>query len=81
MNKPLASPVADPDIGPLDEHGQQVWSPDEEAAIGRLRRDPVYVRSVKEALADARAGNVLSHEQHLASMAEMKRRWFAERDR
>ena len=81
MNKPISPPQADPDIGPLDEHGQQIWSPEEEAAIARAVRSPEHQRRIAHARAEAAAGNVLSHEEHLASMAEMKRRWYAERAR
>ena len=79
MNKPLASPVADPDIGPLDEHGQQIWSPEEEAAIARLQANPAYQAGLARAEADVRAGHVYSHQEVKASMTDMKRRWFAEK--
>ena len=81
MNKPISPPQADPDIGPLDEQGQQVWSAEEAAAIRRGVGTPEHRLIIAHARAEAAAGNVLSHGEHLESMAEMKRRWYAERAR
>ena len=79
MNKPITPPVADDDIGPLDEHGQQIWSPEEAAAIERLRAQPWYQRDCDEADADVAAGRFFTHEEVIARSKEMKRRWFAEK--
>ena len=79
MNKPSAPPVADHDIGPLDEHGQQIWSPEEEAAIARLHADPQTAIDIAEAEADIAAGRVLSLEESRASFAAMRQQWLAER--
>lgn len=78
MNKPLhPTPVADDDIGPLDEHGQQIWSPEEEEAIARLDADPDFRASIERAEADIDAGRFYTHEQVVARSKEMKRKWFA----
>jgi hypothetical protein len=79
MNKPIHPPVADHDVGPLDESGQQIWSAEEEAAIARLHRDPEYLAGINEAETDIVAGRVRSHSEHLIWMAQQKRRWRAER--
>lgn len=81
MNKPISQPQADPDIGPLDEDGQQIWSPEEEAAIVRMNADPRFQTGLARAEADVLAGRVFTHEEVKASMKEMKRRWFAEKGR
>ena len=77
MNEPISKPIADPDIGPLDEDGQQIWSPEEEAAIARLRARPWYQRDIEEAEADEAAGNFLTQAEVTASLREVKRKWFA----
>ena len=46
MNQPITPPQADHDIGPLDEHGQQIWSREEEAAIARLEAQPGFRKSL-----------------------------------
>lgn len=79
MNKPIQPPVPDDDIGPLDEHGQQIWSPEEEAAIARLDADPAYLASLEEANAQIDRGEWFTTEQVNEYMAEVKRRWHAER--
>lgn len=79
MNKPARPLTPDPDIGPLDEHGQQIWSPEESSAVARILADPDHDRAIAEVRAEVAAGHVMTHEQHVASMAEFKRRWFAER--
>lgn len=79
MNKPLLPPVADDDIGPLNEHGQQVWSPKEEQAIARMHGDPEYWAGIAEAEADIAAGRMISHEELARRSAERSRRWRAER--
>lgn len=79
MNKPILPPVANDDIGPLDEHGQQIWSPEEEAAIARLDEDPEYWSSIAEARADHAAGLAYTTEEVRAYMTEVKRIWRAER--
>lgn len=80
MNESLQPPpVADDDIGPLDENGEQIWSPEEEAAIARLQRQPGYWESLEEADAQIDRGEGLTSEEAHASMIEMKRRWFAEK--
>ena len=79
MNKPISPPQADPDIGPLDEHGQQIWSLEEEAQIAWLHAQPWYQRECDEADADVAAGRMLSMEEVKASVKAMKRKWFAEK--
>ena len=76
MNKPLQPPVPDDDIGPLDEHGQQVWSPEEEAAIARLNSDPEFIRSIEESRAQVARGEWYTTEQ---VFAELERRRQARR--
>lgn len=75
MNKPAHPLTPDPDIGPLDEHGQQIWSPEEEAAIARIEAEPGFLESLKE----AEAGPFYTSEEVKASMVEMKRKWFADK--
>ena len=79
MNKPLTPPVPDPDIGPLDEHGQQIWSPEEEAAIARMEAQPWFERDTEKALASEAAGTFYTQDEVTASLHEVKRKWFADR--
>lgn len=79
MNKPLQPPVPDDDIGPLDEHGQQIWSAEEEAAIARILADPEHDRSIAEAQAQIDRGEWYTTEEVRAHMVEVKRQWRAER--
>lgn len=80
MNKPNPDfQPADDDFGPLDERGQQIWSPEEEAAIARLRADPDYRAGIAEAEADIAAGRIFTTEEVWEHLAETKRRWRAER--
>ena len=73
MNKPAQPPTPDPDIGPLDEHGQQIWSPEEEAAIARLRDDPDYLRSLEEISARIDRGEWYTTEQVFAELERRRR--------
>ncbi|MEG3176365.1 hypothetical protein U1872_09000 [Sphingomonas sp. RB3P16] len=77
--KPNLQPVDD-DIGPLDEHGQQIWSPETEAMMARLHADPDYWAGIEEAEADIAAGRVYTSEEVEAHFDERKRRWLAERN-
>ena len=82
MNKPVPHPPSvDDDIGPLDEHGQQVLSPEEEAVLDRLDRDPAFLAAIAEADASIDAGHFFTHEQVVAESAERRRRYLAERKR
>lgn len=81
MNKPVVPPVADDDIGTLDEHGQQLWSREEEAAIERLRRDPEYLAGIAEAEAQIERGEFFTSHQVQAHMAQLRCRFLAERGR
>lgn len=57
MNKPnLDFQPADDDFGPLDEHGQQIWSPEDEAAIARLVATPSYRSDIAAGLASIERG-------------------------
>lgn len=80
MNKPILPPVA-ADVGPLDEHGEQIWSADEAAAIARLDNDAAYWRSIAEARTQIDQGDCFSTDEVRSHMAEVKREWRAERDR
>ena len=73
MNKPVPDlrPVDD-DLGPLDEQGQQIWSPEEEAAIARLTADPRYQADVAAGLASVERGEGFSTEQVLAELARRR---------
>ena len=79
MNKPTPRVEPDDDIGPLDENGQQIWSPEEEAAIERVTSDPSFLADIARAEADIAAGRVYTHEEVRAHMAEVRRRFLAER--
>ncbi|GGA55448.1 hypothetical protein [Sphingomonas psychrolutea] len=80
MNKPVPDlRSVDDDLGPLDKHGQQIWSPKEEAAITRLTADPEYWAGVEEGLADIAAGRCYTPEEVATHMADLKQRWLAER--
>jgi predicted transcriptional regulator len=82
MNKlsPGIQPADDADdLGPLDEHGQQIWSLEEAAAIARLEADPAEAVALEEGLADIAAGRTYSHEEVFERLAEHKRLWRAER--
>lgn len=72
MNKPIIRPVADDDIGPLDEHGQQIWSPEEEAAITRIESDPDFWPSLQRSREAVARGEWLTTEQ-MASELERRR--------
>lgn len=78
MNKPTVRIEADDAVGPLDEDGQQVWSPEEEAAIERMSDDPEFWAGVARGDADFAAGRVHTHEEVVARSAE-RRRYRAER--
>lgn len=67
------------DLGPLDEHGQQIWTPQEAAAIARMHADPDYWSGIAEAEADERAGRMSSTEEVFERLAERQRVWRAER--
>ena len=79
MNKPVSEPVADEDFGPLDQHGQQIFSPEEEAAIARLEADPEFWAGIAEAEEDIKAGRLYTNEEVTAHLAELKQRWLADR--
>lgn len=79
MNKPPAIEPDSDDIGPLDEHGQQIWTPAEEAAIARLHEDPAYWAGIEKAEEDIRAGRVFTHEEVRAHSAERRRRCLVAR--
>ena len=79
MNKPTSRIEPDDDIGPLDEHGQQIWSPEEEAAIARMESDPTFWSDIAEAEADIAAGRCYTHEEVVAMSAERRRRGRDER--
>jgi len=81
MNKPARPPVPEADLGPLDADGQQVWSPEEQAAIARVLADPDRKRSIAEARADAADGHGRSPDEVVDGLAELKRRWLADRGR
>jgi hypothetical protein len=79
MNKPARPFAPDHDLGPLDENGEQIWSPEEAAAIARVTSDPAFLRSVARAEAQADAGGGRTHAEHIAWMEERKREWRARR--
>ena len=73
MNKPNPDlRPADDDLGPLDENGQQIWSPEETAAIARLWADPHYQADVAAGLASVARGEGYSTEQVLAEVARRR---------
>lgn len=82
MNKPtrIQPEDIDADMGPLDENGEQLWSPEEEAAIARLEQNPAYITACERAEADA-DGEYFTTEEVKAWMAERKREWLAARGR
>ena len=77
MNKPVQSITPDDDLGALDEHGQQIWTDEEAAAIARMEADPAYHEGLRRAEEDIAAGRVFTHEQVVAMSAERRRRWLA----
>ena len=79
MNKPISQPIAAPDIGPLDEPGEQIWSPEEEAAIARIEAHPDFWPSLARADAQIDRGEYYSTQEVRAWMKERKREWFAEK--
>lgn len=79
MNKPVPDLRPDDDLGPLDEHGQQIWSPEEAAAIARMNDDPEEAAALDEALADIAAGRLSTTEEVFERLAAFKRQWLAER--
>jgi hypothetical protein len=79
MNKPKPRIAPDADIGPVDEHGQQLLSAEEEAAIARLHQDPAHLAGIERGMDDFRAGRMLDREGALAQRAEQRRRWLAGR--
>lgn len=81
MSKPRRKIRPDDNIGPVDENGQQIWTPEEEDAIARLHRDPAYWAAIEEAKADIAAGRVYTHEEVLAASAERRRLYLAKRGR
>lgn len=79
MIKPTPRFEPDDDLGPLDENGQQLWSPEEEAAIERVTSDPQFLADIDRANAEIDAGIYYTHEEANAHMAEVRRRFLAER--
>ena len=79
MNKPQSDFDPADDLGPLDEHGQQIWSAEQEAAIARMRADPDYLTAIAEAEADIAEGRTLSHEQMKVEFEAMRARWLRDR--
>ena len=79
MNKPTPRVEPDDDIGPLDENDQQIWSPEEEAAVERVTSDPQFLAEIAAADADIDAGHYYTQEEAQAYMAEVRRRFLAER--
>lgn len=79
MNDPKPHIEADDDFGPLDEHGQQIWSPEEEAAIARIEAEPGFLQSLDRANAEIDAGIFYTHEEVVAMSAERRRRWREDR--
>ncbi|MDY7523723.1 hypothetical protein E2E30_18400 [Sphingomonas sp. AAP5] len=75
---PKLQPVDDA-IGPLDEHGQQIWSPEAQAMVARVHADPDYWAGIEDAEADIAAGRVYTTDEVWEHLAETKRRWRAER--
>lgn len=74
MNKPLQPPlISDEDIGPLDENGQQIWSPEEEEAVARIMADPDYVRSIEESRAAVARGEWYTTEEVFAELERRRR--------
>ncbi|WP_404372183.1 hypothetical protein AB5I39_05480 [Sphingomonas sp. MMS24-J45] len=72
MNKPVPDLHPDDDLGPLDAQGQQIWSPEEAAAIARLQADPRYQADVAAGLASIARGQGFSAEQVLAELARRR---------
>jgi len=81
MNKPTPVQPIDADLGLLDENGQQIWSPEEEAAFERLRADPAYWEGIRMAEEDFAAGRFYTHEEVVAKSAARRAHALAERRR
>lgn len=81
MTKPAHPLTPDLDIGPLDELGQQIWSPEEEAAIARMEADPEFQAGVARAEADILAGRVYTMAEVQVRSKERRRKWFADTGR
>jgi hypothetical protein len=80
MNKPLQPPpVADNDIGPLDETGEQIWSSEDHGASARMWADAEFLAGLDEAERQIGRGEWHSQNDVIARSTEMKRRWFAEK--
>ena len=79
MNKPLQPPVPDDDVGPLDEYGQQVWSPEDEAASARMWADAEFLAGLEKARAQFERGEWYTNEEVKVHFAERRSRWLSER--
>ena len=79
MNKPATPAIADDDIGPLDENGQQILSPEEEAMFEKMHADPAFWEDIARAEADIAAGRVHTDEEVREHMREVRARFLAER--
>ena len=79
MNDPKPHIEPDDDIGPLDEHGQQIWSAEEQTASDRLDAEPGYLESLERINADIDVGHFYTQEEASAHMAEVRRRYLAQR--
>lgn len=75
MNKPMRPPVPDPDIGPLDEHGQQIWSLEEEAAIAQIMADPDFWPSIQQSREATARGDRYTAEEVAAELDRRRRAW------
>jgi predicted transcriptional regulator len=73
VNKPTPNlQPSDNDLGPLDEHGQQIWSPETEAAIARLEADPTYQADVAAGLASVARGDGFDTKQVLTELTRRR---------
>lgn len=73
MNQPVPRPAAaDDDLGPLDQHGQQIWSPEEAAAIARLQTSPQYRADIAAGLASVARAEGHMTESMLAELARRR---------
>jgi len=79
MNKPTPNIDGDPDFGPVDEDGAQIWLPEEEVAIERVTSTPGFRAAIARGDADIAAGRVHTHEDVVAQSAERRRCYRAER--
>lgn len=72
MNKPAYPPVPDDDVGPLDEQGRQIWSPEEDEAVARIMAESDFWPSIARGQAQFSRGECRTTEEVFAELEQRR---------